>query len=960
MLDRFYNINVHSYFSLLKSTLSIDKIIEHAVANKQTHVILTDNNLYGAIEFYQKSIKQNLNPVIGLDFTYQNNQYLLIAKSNIGYHNLVKIHSLQNINKLELSSSLLDDIIVIQTDGSLKLDAKEFYGLNECATNPVYMQDENELQILKILYAIRSDVQLSELKINFNNNWFLDYEQASKIYNQNQINNNKNIIESCKWVISERSVKLAKYTIPANQSTKMFLQTTCLEGLKNIFAPSLTIPQPYMDRLMYELDVIDSMGYNDYFLVVADFVNYAKKNKIMIGPGRGSAAGSLVAYALSITEVDPIKYNLIFERFLNPSRQTLPDIDIDVMDTRRQEVIDYIFDKYNPDNTSYIITFQHMKAKMALRDAGRVLNVPLAIIDKITKMLPPEIEGDLSQCRNFDGLTQLYDEFEDLFIQANKLIGIPRQISTHAAGIIIADKPLYEYIPIQMGIDDWHLSQYTMEFLEDLGIFKIDILGLKNLSIISEVLELIWKNKAVKIDLQKIDLEDINIFKEIANARTIGIFQLESPGMRNTLRKIKPKNIEDISITSALFRPGPQAFINDYVKTREKILPIKYIHPSLEVILASTLGFCIYQEQVIELAKVVAGFNAAEADIFRRAISKKNETLFAKMKNAFINGALKNNFKSTDANEIFEFINAFANYGFNHSHSLAYSFISYQMMYLKYYYPVEFILTLLKYGDSSNIKNNLYISEAKQRNIPIYNVSIKHSNINFDVYNGGIIFGFINIKGLGFEISKRIYAAQQKYKFESWIEAITILATIDNVNTKIIESLIKVGAFDEFNVDRNFLLTNLNEVMNKSNIIDPITKEHIFELNISNDYLPMAEVEKSQWEYQLLSYSFSNNKWQAFHEKYKQQYNLSEFEINSITVEKNYIVKLNQIKTTITKYAKPMAFLEFNCNGIDFSCASFAGPIFADLKANKYYICKFKLSNEQKIQLHSVVVELDI
>lgn len=958
MNNKFYNINVHSYYSLLKSTLSIDKIINHALSNKQTHVILTDNNLYGAMDFYHKAIKNNLNPVIGLDFTYQNNKYLLIAKSNIGYHNLVRIHSLQNLNKLELNDNLLEDIIAIQTDGSLRINTKEFYATNECATNPVYMQNESEIQTLKILYAISKDLLLSELKINFNNNWFLNDEHASKLYNQNQIDNNKKIIESCKWIINPRTVKLAKYLVPTTQTTKDFLESTCLEGLKKIFTTN-EIPQLYIERLTYELNVIDNMGYNDYFLVVADFVNYAKKNNIMIGPGRGSAAGSLVAYALSITEVDPIKYNLIFERFLNPSRQTLPDIDIDVMDTRRQEVIDYIFDKYHPNNTSYIITFQHMKAKMALRDAARVLNVPLPIVDKITKMLPPELEGDLSQCRDYDGLTQLYDEFEYLFTHANQLIGIPRQVSTHAAGIIIADKPLYEYIPIQLGIDDWHLSQYTMEFLEDLGIFKIDILGLKNLSIITEVLELIWKNRAIKIDLHKIDLEDKDVFKEIANAKTIGIFQLESPGMRNTLRKIKPRSIEDISITSALFRPGPQAFINDYVKTREKILEVKYIHPSLEVILSSTLGFCIYQEQVIELAKVVAGFSMAEADVFRRAISKKNENLFAKMKNSFIDGAIKNNFKLSDANQIFDFINAFANYGFNHSHSLAYSFISYQMAYLKYYYPLEFTLTLLKFGDSSNIKNNLYISEAKQRNIMIYNVSIKNSNINFNTYNGGIIFGFINIKGLGLEIAKRIYAAQQACKFKTWQDTIASLAKIDSVNAKVIELLIKVGGFDEFNVDRNFLLLNLNEVLNKANILDPITKQPIFELDISNKYEPMTEAEKSRWEYQLLSYTFSNNKWQTFYDQYQEQYNLSELDLNNISSEKNYIVKLSQIKTTMTKYGKPMAFLEFNCNGVDFSCASFAGPIFADLKPNKYLICKFKLGHEQKIQLHSVIAELE-
>lgn len=965
MNNVFYNINVHSYYSLLQATLSIDEIIQFAIVNQLPYVVLTDSNLSGAMEFYHKAKKNNLNPVIGLDFTINDQHYLLLAKSNLGYHNLIKIHSLQNLGILSDWSQYLTDIIVISKQACIN-HHPDWYSIDQVAYSVAKVVDPNELKLLAALKAIESDVLLDEVPLEQNYASFYTYQQALSIFSPAQIKLNQTIIEQCHWTISDKKVKLAKFSLPNNVSNKEYLQELCVAGLKTFLKTANAMDKRYVDRLFYELKVINEMGYNDYFLIVADFVNFAKRNGILIGPGRGSAAGSLVAYSLGITEVDPITNNLIFERFLNPGRSSLPDIDIDVMDTRRQEVIDYIFNKYGPECCSYIVTFQHIKAKMAIRDVGRILAVPLPIVDTISKALTFDNEQDLMTADKNAFLQTYYQQYPELFSIAQKLVGIPRQISTHAAGIIIADQPLYQYIPVQPGIDQWNLSEFTMDYLEDLGLFKIDILGLKNLSIINEVLSHIWMNKAIKVDLKQIDLNDQKIFKEIANAETIGIFQLESPGMRNTLRKIKPRSIEDISITSALFRPGPQAMINDYVKTRDGLLEPHYISEAVKPFLEPTLGFCIYQEQVMELIKGITNFSMAQADVFRRAISKKNEALFTQMRVDFVKAAVVNHYTDKEANRIFDFLLDFANYGFNHSHSLAYSYISYQMMYLKHYYPLEFILVLLKYGDSANTKNNLYIAEARKKGISIRNVSILHSNENFSIFNEGIIFGLSNIKGLGMEYAKRIIQAREKFKeqFNNWENIVTVLCRQTGINEKIIELLIKVGAFDEFGVDRNYLLINVKEVIDKANIIDPNTKQPIFTITLSNNFTPMSEKEKSDWEYKLLSYSFSNNQYGQLFKQYETEFKLhdlaTELNKNNLQEQQNFLIKVVNSKKLTAKNNLKMCFIEFNCNDVDYSTACFSAEICEQLKPNTYVICQFKISTNGRFQIKKIVSILNV
>jgi DNA polymerase-3 subunit alpha len=525
--------------------------------------------------------------------------------------------------------------------------------------------------------AIANDSKITEYENNhqFDECYMLSESQANKKFSPQALDNLDKLIKSCTWDITSNVINFIKYDPKVN--SKILLQTKCKEGLKQRLN-SNDAPEAYIDRLIKELQIIDQMRFNDYFLVVQDYVNFAKRNGILVGPGRGSAAGSLVSYVLGITDIDPIAYDLIFERFLNPSRATMPDIDIDFMDNRRNEVVDYLFERYKNDHVAQITTFQRMKAKMAIRDAGRVLGLELPIINNISKAISAELDLDFkNEVLTNKNIKAYADKYPELFDLATKFVNYPRQIGLHAAGVVISGTKLNEVIPIQSSTNNAIATQYSMEYLEPLGLIKMDILGLVNLTTINETLKLIKKNHSVDINLSKIKLDDKKVFDSLTKGDTVGIFQLESPGMRNLITKIKPKSIEDISITSALFRPGPQKNIPTYLANKANPTSIRYLNDDFKQVLAPTYNIIIYQEQVIEIVKRVANFSLADADSFRRAISKKNADKLMKLKEQFVAGSIKNKYTKAEAEKIFEYIFEFANYGFNHSHSLAYSYISY-------------------------------------------------------------------------------------------------------------------------------------------------------------------------------------------------------------------------------------------------------------------------------------------
>ncbi len=948
-MDSEFINKVCSYYSLLESCVSIDDLIAISKLNKNKYILLVDKNMCSCIEFYFKCQQNELIPIIGLEINYLDNNLILIAKNNHGYCNLLKISSFDKTNVDFQLQDYCQDLIVILRKGNLKINNGDFYLISELAINDVYYLKPEDIKTYKALICIKNEINYHDCKVK-TNNYFLSSEEALKRFDKKLIDKTFKLLSQCQWKLNNNNFKLAQFTIPKNISSEDFLKKLCIQGLqKKLNLSDGFISKKYADRLAYELEVINRMKFNDYFLIVQDFVQYAKQHKIMIGPGRGSAAGSLVAFALDITTIDPIVNNLYFERFLNPERTSLPDIDIDVMDTKRQMLIDYIFNKYQLNNTCYIATFQRIKAKMAIRDVGRILGIELKTIDKISKLISLEFDNNLMQAiENNQDLQVFYKQYPDLFDIAHSLINIPRQVSTHAAGIIISNEAIYEDIAIQKGIDDWNLSQISMEYIEKLGLIKIDILGLKNLSIIATILEMIKNNHHQEIDLNKIDLNDQNLFNEITRANTIGIFQLESNGMRNTLKKVKVNSIEDISIVSALFRPGPQAIINNYVKTKNGELEPHYVNKQIKPILEPTLGFCIYQEQVIELIKSVAGFSTGQADILRRAISKKKEQLIIKTKNSFLSGALKNGYTNEQALEVFNYLLEFANYGFNHSHSLAYAYISYQMMFLKYYYPLEFHLSLLKFGDNSFDKINSYIFEAKRFGIKIYNVSILDSEINFSVYQKGIIFGLSNIKGIGYEIAKKIIVTRLETKFDDYVSAIVNLSS--NINKKTIEILIKVGAFDIFNVDRLFLLNNLDEIIENGSFKND-NADFLFGLNLKEEDLKMDELTRSNYEYQYLGFCFSNNAWAQHFESNSQKFNLQDFDLKTITNDKNYLIYINSIRKANTKFGNPMLFIKCSIDMTNYDLACFDADLIKKIKPNQYLIVNFSVDKKNKNNL---------
>lgn len=923
----FINLNVHSYYSLLMSSISVDDIINFAIKNKQKYVSMVDiNTMYGTVEFYQKAVKNNLIPIIGLQIEYKNEKVILIAKNNQGYKNLIKISSLIMTQQELVLEQHLSDLFVIVEDinnSSWLKPNENCFSFNQNKSNPIAVRDcfyenKEDVEYVKVLKAISNGLTFEQVKDDdsFDNKWMLSEQEATKLFNESSLNNLDKLISSCKWSLEfYKERHLVKFD--KNHNSKVLLESMCAEGLKKRLN-SNEAPIKYIERLTKELQIIDQMGFNDYFLVVQDYVSFAKSNGILVGPGRGSAAGSLVAYTLEITEIDPIKNDLIFERFLNPERQTMPDIDIDFMDDRRNEVIEYIYNKYSANNVAHILTFQRMKSKMALRDVCRVFEFDLKLVSLITKEFTMDFDLDIDGAiAKNKKIADYSNKYPQLFRIAKKFLNFPRQIGQHAAGVIISDKPLDEIIPIQLSTDNIYSTQYSMEYLESFGLIKMDILGLVNLSTINQCLNLIEKTRGVKINLEKIPLDDQKVFHELSIGNTSGIFQLESPGMRNLIMKIKPRNIEDISITSALFRPGPQKNIPTYLKNKAQPDQIEYLNDDFKKALSSTYNIIIYQEQVIDIVCRVAKFSLAEADLFRRAISKKDSHKLHNLREQFIAGGLKNNYTKEKLEQIFDYIYEFANYGFNHSHSLAYSYVSYWMAYLKIHYPIQYFTTLLSSNDNSADKISMYVNEARKNGIEVCQPSIQYSHFNFSIKKSKIIFGFNAIKGIGRETIQKILTirkAQENNEFVNLFDAIGKLAN-NSIGQKAIEILVKAGCFDCFlkkDQTRMYILDNLSELFKASRLMKP-NGEFIISPNLKDvKTTPEQLIVLEDDQFSLLGVSFSEHPII----KIKNEFSGNETIVSladAFINESGYshcIVFLNSFREITTKTGLPMAFVK--------------------------------------------------
>ncbi|MGA2774717.1 MAG: DNA polymerase III subunit alpha [Candidatus Omnitrophota bacterium] len=689
------------------------------------------------------------------------------------------------------------------------------------ATNDVHYLTKERASSHEALLCIQTQTTLEDpnrMRFQTDEFYFTSPLEMKKLFNSlpEAINNTIAVAERCNLELDFNKVHLPKYEAPVGISKEEYLRQLCEEGLKRRYDK---ISLEISSRLEHELKIIKDMGFVSYFLIVWDFIHYAKKESIPVGPGRGSAAGSLVSYLLGITDLDPLKYGLLFERFLNPERMGLPDIDIDFCYERRQEVINYVTNKYGQENVAQIITFGTMQARAVVRDVGRVMGIPYADVDRIAKLIPPELDMTLKKALDSEAeLMNLYKndpQISKLINTALALEGLNRHASVHAAGVVIADKPLDNYSPLFKTGDDQVTTGYSMGVLEKIGLLKVDFLGLRTLTVIDETIKLVKQTQGKIINLETLPLDDPKTYKLLASAQTSGVFQVESSGMRDLLKKMEPSRFEDLIALLALYRPGPigSGMLDDYIRRKQNLVPIKYEHPKLEPILKETYGIMVYQEQIMEIASSLAGFSLAQADLLRKAMGKKIPEVMEKQRNNFILGCVKGNIRELTASKIFDLIEYFSGYGFNKSHSTAYALISYRTAYLKANYPVEFMSALLTSERNNTDKIVEYVNEAGRMGITVLPPDINESEALFKAIDSKTIrFGLLAIKNVGAGSVESIIASRKGSKFTS-LEDLCSYIDLRLANKKVLESLIKCGALDCFNLPRAQMFASLEFIL---------------------------------------------------------------------------------------------------------------------------------------------------
>jgi DNA polymerase-3 subunit alpha len=733
--------------------------------------IFGKDNFYLELEYHENSEEQK-----------QINQALIELSKKTGAK-LVATCDIHYVNKTD--KEVQDVLLCIQqnkkVDDTKRLTMKEF---------DLYMKSEQEML-----------------------EHFKDVPQA--------VTNTREVAQKCNFELEMGVTKLPYFKIPGNQDENEYLRKLCEAGVEKRYGKNPA--KEVQERLDFELGVIQKMGYSSYFLIVADFVNWAKEKKIVVGPGRGSAAGSIVSYLLNITNIDPIKYELLFERFLNPDRISMPDIDIDFADNRRDEVIDYVSDKYGKDNVAQIITFGTMAARAAIKDAGRALNYPYDLCDKISKEIPAftKLEDALEKSQE---LKRMYDSDQTVkknIDMAKRLEGVARHASTHACGVVITKEPLVEYLPLQQNLQNGKkentlVTQFEGKAVENLGLLKMDFLGLKNLTILQNVIDIIRGKHKKEIDLDSITLDDQKTLKLFEKGETTGVFQFESSGFKRYLKELKPSRFQDLIDMVALYRPGPMEWIPDYILGKHGKRKITYLHPKLKPILEKTYGIIVVQEQVMEIAKKLAGFTAGEADYLRKAMGKKIKKLMDEQRDKFILGCIKNEIKGKTAEKIWDFIKPFAGYGFNWAHSACYAMIGYQTAYFKAHYPVEFMAALLSSDENNTDRISIEIAECRKMGIEVLPPDVNESFGRFasvDQEERTVIrYGLNAIKNVGEKLAEIIIQERKSNgKFKNFVDFIKRIESKD-LNKKSLESLAKSGALESL-VTKEEILANIDKIL---------------------------------------------------------------------------------------------------------------------------------------------------
>ncbi len=886
-------LKVTTDYTLLKSLIKMPDLISFLCDNKINACGICDENLYGVLDFYFSCKKNNIKPIIGLSIKLNNLEVCLYAINYEGYKNLLKIHTLKEKNELNVLNikEFCKNILVI-----LPYESKELYNEFSCF-DVIFIGYKTQYEKINALAITKNIVFFKDLKV-------LKKEEASYLkYLDILRKDNIEVNSDCCYCDDvsdeniEKIVNLINIEIPLDKRYIPKYSDNSYELLKNLCVRGLNkrlngkVSKEYVDRLKYELDVINKMGFVDYFLIVYDYVLYAKKNNILVGPGRGSAAGSLVSYSIGITEIDPISFGLMFERFLNPERITMPDIDIDFDAYKREQVIDYVRSKYGMSNVALGLTFTTFKSKLVLREVGKTLNISNNLLDSFIKC----INGSLSLKDNLKNeivkkYINNYKEIKNLYVISMHLEGLKKNTSTHAAGVVISSEKLDEIIPIHCE-NNTLITGCTMDYMESIGLLKMDFLAVKNLSTIANILDVVGHDK-----LKNISLDDKEVYKIFSSGKTEGIFQFETPLLRSIIKKIEPTCFQDLVAGIALGRPGAIDEVDTYVLRKKGKEKVDYIDKTLEGILKETYGIIIYQEQIMAILRVVAGYTLAEADLIRRAISKKKENIINEEKEKFINKSLKRGYKLDVVLKIYDLIVKFANYGFNKSHSVAYAYIAYQMAYLKFKYPEYFIIEMINGKDSDKIRDS--ISFLKSKGFRIIKPDINLSKNGFYVRNKDVMMPFIQVKGINEDVAKKIIEVRD-IGFKDIFDF--AYKTRDFINEDIFKKLVKAGLFDTFMINRHTLIENMESIMNYANLCDGtdiIKKPVLIEVN---EY---DEVDLRNDELEAYGMLISNHP----SSKYKNVVKLCEIEKNLFKNVK-CIVLVDKIRSIKTKKNEDMAFM---------------------------------------------------
>ncbi|MFA5604074.1 MAG: DNA polymerase III subunit alpha [Bacilli bacterium] len=917
---------IKTNYSLLSSMIKIDDLVIYAKQNSIKQLTITDNNMYGVMEFYKLCLSNDIKPIIGLEVKINDAIIILYCMNYNGYKNLIKLNTLNLENSLDFnvlksysnnlicivpfnSNHLYDEIKKIyqycfqgykSIDERMKLVGDNLLYINET----LYLFKEDN-EYINYLYAIKDGIFETDVIVNKKNNYLKTYNEIERIY-PHDLKNNYLINELCNLTLVFNQDLIPTYDCPNGIDSFTYLKKLCMRGLKKRFGREVN--RVYINRLNHELEVINKMGFCDYFLIVYDYVNFALNEGILVGPGRGSAAGSLVSYLLNITNVDPLQYNLLFERFLNPERINMPDIDIDFEYNRREEVINYCINKYGFKKVAPIITFGSLGSKQVIRDVARTMDIDLSVVDYISKMLG----SSLSLLENYKKNEKLRVYLENkpqllkMYKIATKFEGLKRHTSVHAAGIVMSRIDLDEVIPIDKKHEEFYTTGYDMDYLEEIGLLKMDFLGLRNLTLISDVINDIKKNLNIDIDFNNIPLDDKEALNIFTNVLTTGIFQFESDGMKNFLRKLHPTSFEEIVAANALFRPGPMKNIDSYVRRKHGQENIEYASPDLKTILKPTYGIIVYQEQIMQIASVMAGYSFGEADLLRRAMSKKNQSIMIAERDKFVSRSINKGYSKEVANDVYDLILKFASYGFNRSHSVAYSIVAYKMAYLKAHYPLYFMKALLSMVVGSEIKTKEYIYECKSNNISIIPPDINLSFSEYAVSDKGIIYPLSIIKNIGGAASNVIINERKNGKYKDIYDFVRRTYG-KSVTKKTMVSLINAGCFNSIGMNKKTMTENLDVIINYAELIKDIGEEFALkpEIKIIPEY---SKKELMKIELETFGFYISNHPITEYKNKLEQTISIVDLK-NYFDKVISLIVYVDRVKEIKTKKDDVMSFI---------------------------------------------------